>query len=175
MVNRTSGATSVTLGRRFSCASKQWPVNLKLLDLVMCPACYVLYGVKYGYAPCCYVLYGVKYIGLVSLDATRPVNLKILTSRPFFSKWLASKTWIWDVFWYRIPAPWVLGPKHVPIRPRLWPIMHSITHHKSYMIGHSLGRMESRIKTRIKKFTPHCVCRLQKVDLICCTIQCVWC
>ena len=27
------------------------------------------------------------------------------------------------------------------------------------MIGHSLG-IESRIKSRIKKFTPHCVCIL---------------
>ena len=44
-----------------------------------------------------------------------------------------------------VSAPWVLGPKHVSIRP----------HYCRFMIGHSLGRMESRIK----KFTPHCVCR----------------
>ena len=32
---------------------------------------------------------------------------------------------------------------------------HEQPHHGRFMIGHSLGRMESRIK----KFTPHCVCR----------------
>ena len=32
---------------------------------------------------------------------------------------------------------------------------HEQSHCCRFMIGHSLGRMESRIK----KFTPHCICR----------------
>ena len=52
---------------------------------------------------------------------------------------------------FAAPALWVLGPKHVSIRPRLWPIMNNIDYCR-FMIGHSLGRMESRIK----KLTPHC-------------------
>ena len=40
--------------------ARRRPANLTLLDLSRAP----------------YVLYGVKYIGLVSLDATRPANLK---------------------------------------------------------------------------------------------------
>ena len=41
------------------------------------------------FAPC--GLYGVKYIGLVSLGATRLVELNFLHCASFFSKWLASK------------------------------------------------------------------------------------
>ena len=55
------------------------PVNLKRLDL--------------GRAP--YVLYGVKYVDLVSLEVAQASQSQILTSsRPFLSKWLASKKWI---------------------------------------------------------------------------------
>ena len=68
------------------CANQQarrtsgtWPVNLTLLDLSRAP----------------YVLYGVEYIDLVSLDgACLARQSQILTSRPFVSKWLASKIWI---------------------------------------------------------------------------------
>ena len=47
-------------------------------------------------------------------------------------------------------APWALGPKHSLRTPK------AVTYHEQpdycrFMIGHSLGRMESRIK----KFTPH--------------------
>ena len=52
--------------------------NLKLPDLSRAP----------------YVLYGVKYIDPVSLEVDLQGQSQMLTSRPFLSKWLASKIWI---------------------------------------------------------------------------------
>ena len=84
---------------------------------------------------------------------------------------------IMDLRCVLVTAPWVLGPNHVSTRPRLWPITNSHTlyirhdrsHYCKFVIGHSLGRMESRLKKftpqcmhRLIKFTPHCMYRLKK-------------
>ena len=106
-----------------------------------------------GYAPYCYVLYGVEYIDPVSLDATGP-SISNLYIAPFFFK-MACKQNL-DLRCVLISDPSTLGAGaktrlHTP---------NAVTYHEQpqycrFMIGHSLVRTESRIK----KFTPHCVCR----------------
>ena len=53
----------------------------------------------------------------------RPISNSYIASLFQNGLWATSGLEVYFVFLYRIPAPWVLGPKHVSIRPRLRPIM----------------------------------------------------
>ena len=92
-------------------------------------------------------------------DVRGPGNLESFTSRLFFFKMACKQNLDLRCVLISDPSTLSARAKTRPHTPKAV-TYHEQPHYCRFMIGHSLRRIESRIK----KFAPHCVCRYGQTE-----------